>query len=57
VSEGVAVAAVTMMKVVAAKAAVAKALVLRARALAGEELLWPAATLLALLSLASSVAT
>jgi hypothetical protein len=45
-----------MMGTAVVEAAAAKALILGARAPAGEELLWPATTLLAMLSLARCAA-
>jgi hypothetical protein len=52
VLDGVVASTVAVMGAVAAEATVTDALVLGAHALGGEELLWPAATLLALLFLA-----
>jgi hypothetical protein len=57
VLDGVVVAMVAVLGTATTEDAMVKALVLGARALAGEELLCPAATLLALLPLARSVAT
>jgi hypothetical protein len=57
VLEGAAVVVAVVMKATVMEVAVAKALVLRARTLAGEGLLWPVVTQLALLSLAQSAAT
>jgi hypothetical protein len=57
VLEGVAAVVVVVMKATTTEVAMAKALVLRARTLAGEGLLWPVVTQLALLSLAQSAAT